>query len=230
MWRRLHEALVEKGDWSHYGHPEWGYIKFGHTDPLTSNSGLMTILLLTYDYFGRTSGLTSEQILTNQDFRDWFTAMERTISDFGHSTGTYMRDIVVYGPSRYDLVAVYEATAIEQADNAAGRYGELRVYYPPATVMSDHPICLLQANWVTPEQERAGRLVVDYLLSRPAQQKALEFGFRPADSSLDLTQPDSPFRRYADNGLRLDVPPEVEVPPGDVLDTLLDFWARNVSR
>ena len=26
------------------------------------------------------------------------------------------------------------------------------------------------------------------------------------------------------------LPPEVEVPPGNVLNTLLDFWSRNVAK
>lgn len=50
MWQRLHDALVDPKGWESYGHPEWGYIKFGHTDPLKSNSGFMTILLMTYPH------------------------------------------------------------------------------------------------------------------------------------------------------------------------------------
>jgi ABC-type Fe3+ transport system substrate-binding protein len=230
MWRRLHEAVVDPAGWQSYNHPEWGYIKFTHTDPLKSNSGLMTILLMTYSYFDKTTGLTSDDLLADDAYRQWFAEIENTISEFGSSTGTYMKDIVVYGPSKYDIVAVYEATAIEQADNAAGRYGELRVYYPPATVMSDHPFCVLNADWVTSEKAAAAQLFVDYLLSRPVQEKALKHGFRPADSTIPLNQADSPLLRYAANGLQVDLPPEVEIPPGNVLNTLLDVWRRSVQR
>ncbi len=38
--------------------PIGGYVKFSHTDPLKSNSGFMTIPLMTYGYHGKTSGLT----------------------------------------------------------------------------------------------------------------------------------------------------------------------------
>jgi hypothetical protein len=44
FWDQLHTAIVNPAGWQSYGHPEWGYIKFGHTNPLKSNSGLMTIL------------------------------------------------------------------------------------------------------------------------------------------------------------------------------------------
>ncbi len=229
MWHRLHDALVDPAGWASYDHPEWGYIKFGHTDPTRSNSGLMTILLMTYGYLEKTSGLTSEDILSNTDYGRWFAELENTISEFGSSTGTYMRDIITYGPSKYDIVAVYESSAIEQAENAVGRYGELRVYYPPATVMSDHPFCVLNADWVSSDQAQAAQVFVDYLLTRPVQEKALEYGFRPADPAIPLDQAGSPFNRFAANGISIDVPPQVEVPPGNVLDTLLRFWERSTG-
>jgi ABC-type Fe3+ transport system substrate-binding protein len=129
------------------------------------------------------------------------------------------------------MVAVYEATAIEQAENAVGRYGELQIYYPPATHLSEHPFCALQADWVEPEKAQAAQLLLDFLTSQEMQQLALlKYGFRPVDPTIPLDQPGSPLTRYANNGIRLDIPPQVEVPPGNVLNTLLDFWQRNVQR
>jgi ABC-type Fe3+ transport system substrate-binding protein len=234
MWQRLHDALADPKGWESYGHPEWGYIKFGHTDPLKSNSGFMTILLMTYNYFDKTGGLTSQDILANAEYQQWFKEIEGTISEFGDSTGTYMQQIVTYGPSKYNLVAVYESTAIEQAANAVGRYGPLQVYYPPATVLSDHPFCVLNTERVTPDKTAAAQVFIDYLLSQPVQQKALlEHGFRPVDKTIPLDQAGSPFSSsdpVGDIGLKVDLPPQVEVPPGDVLNTLLDFWSRSVAR
>ncbi len=231
MWLRLHDALINPQGWAAYERSEWGYIKFGHTNPLKSNSGFQTILLMTYNYHQKTSGLSGADILSNADYQKWFTEFEGTISKFGDSTGTYMREIVAYGPSLYDIVAVYEATAIEEAQNAVGRYGELQIYYPPATLLSDHPFCALQAEWVTPEKQRAAQMFLDYLTGPEVQRMALlQYGFRPVDQSISLEQPGSPFNRYAANGLRVNIPPQVELPSGNVLNTLLDFWQRNVQR
>jgi ABC-type Fe3+ transport system substrate-binding protein len=229
LWLNLHEAVTSE-TWETYGHPEWGYIKFGQTDPLRSNSGFQTVLLMTYNYFDKTSGLTGEDVL-DPAYQDWYAAFGRNVAKFGDSTGTFMQEIVAYGPSLYDLVAVYEATAIEQAENAVGRYGELQVYYPPATHMSDHPFCVLQADWVTPQEARAAEMFVDFLTAPEMQELALlAHGFRPVDRDIRLDQAGSPFQRHAANGLRIDLPPEVETPPGNVLNTLLDFWTRNVAR
>ncbi len=231
LWQKLHDAVLDGKGWETYGHPDWGYIKFGHTSPLSSNSGFMTILLMTYEYFNKTSGLSAAEILGSSDYQKWLIDLEDTIGKFGDSTGNYMKEMVAYGPSLYDLIAVYEATAIEQAQNAVGRYGELRVYYPPANIMSDHPFCVLQADWVTPEKAQASRQLIDFLLGKPAQQKALlQYGFRPSDPSTPLDQAGSPFQRYAANGVRMDAGKMVELPSGNTLQTLLDFWSRNVKQ
>jgi len=230
IWQKLHAAVLDPKGWETYGQPDWGYIKFGHTSPLSSNSGFMTILLLTYDFFGKTSGLTAAEILGSSAYQQWLTDLETTIGKFGDSTGNYMKEMVAYGPSMYDLIAVYEATAIEQAQNAVGRYGELRVYYPPANIMSDHPFCVLQAEWVTDEKAKAAQQFIDFLLSKPAQEKALlQYGFRPADQTIPLDQAGSPFQRYAANGVRVDPGQLVELPSGSALQTLLDFWSRNAQ-
>ncbi len=57
----------------------------------------------------------------------------------------------------------------------------------------------------------------------------MEHGFRPVDASIPLDQSGSPFLREADNGVQIDLPPEIELPPGRVLDTLLNFWNRNIT-
>jgi hypothetical protein len=112
LWLNLHDALVNSQGWAAYNHPEWGYVKFGHTDPLKSNSGYMTILLMTYGYYGKTSNLTASDILTNNEYQKWFLDIESSIGQFEESTGPLMQKMIVYGPSTYDMVTVYEATAI----------------------------------------------------------------------------------------------------------------------
>ncbi len=233
LWKDLHDALTNPQGWAAYNHPDWGYVKFGHTDPLKSNSGFMTILLMTYGYHDKTAGLKSADILTDSLFQKWFLETEAGIGQFENSTGPLMQKMIAYGPSTFDFVAVYEATAIEQAPNAVGRYGELRVYYPPAQLWSDHPFCLVSADWVGPQQSKAAGLFINYLVSQPEQNLALmKYGFRPVDPSIKLEQPGSPFDQYAANGLIADLSklPEVEIPSGNVLNTLRDFWSRNVTR
>ena len=233
LWQDIHDVLVNPQGWASLNHPEWGYVKFGHTDPLKSNSGYMTILLMTYGYYNKTANLSASDILSNSNYQKWFLETESSIGQFENSTGPLMEKMVAYGPSTFDFVSVYEATAIEQAENAVGRYGELRLYYPSAILWSDHPFCVLNADWVTTQQTKGATIFIDFLTSKDAQELALmKYGFRPVDTSIKLEQPGSPFDRYAANGFRTDLSSsrEVEIPAGNVLNTLRDFWSRNVSR
>ena len=82
-----------------------------------------------------------------------------------------------------------------------------------------------------PDHAQAAQKFIDYLTSQPAQSVALlKYGFRPTLSSVGLDQPGSPFQQYADNGFKIDLPQQVAIPAGSVLNTLLDFWSRNVKR
>ena len=38
------------------GKPEWGLFKFGHTHPDQSNSGLLTLVLMAYEFAGKRRG------------------------------------------------------------------------------------------------------------------------------------------------------------------------------
>jgi ABC-type sulfate transport system substrate-binding protein len=150
---------------------------------------------------------------------------------FEASTGTFMTDMVRFGPSKYDLAVVYENLAIAQLQNARGRWGNLRVYYPSTTVWSDHPAALLQADWVTEPQRKAARAWIAYLRSRPMQEQALAYGFRPADPAVAIKDgsAQNPFTRLAQYGIVVDLPPVARAPDGTFVRTLMTMWTRVVG-
>ena len=226
LWRRVHDVLVEPKGWVAFGHPEWSYVKFAHTNPLKSNSGLMTLVLMAYDYFGKTAGLTASD-LSDEGFQKWINEVEGSISQFPDSSGPFLKDMIAYGPSTYDFISAYEASALEQVPNARSRFGDLHVYYPATTVVSDHPFCALQAEWVTPDEASAARYYIDYLTGTPAQELAVQkHGFRPTNESVAVDGPGSPFSKHANNGFQVDLPTVAEVPTAEVLNNLLDLWSR----
>ncbi|WP_338864111.1 substrate-binding domain-containing protein [Myxococcus stipitatus] len=227
-WKVLQKAVTSPQGWpSIGGKPEWGFVKLGHTDPTRSNSGLQALLLATLEYYGKRGGLTVEDLLDPR-YQEWMKSLERGVTRFESSSGTFMTDMVRFGPSRYDIAVVYENLAISHLSHAQGRWGDLRVYYPALTLWSDHPAAVLQGNWVTPAQKAAAREWLHYLRSRPVQERALTFGFRPADPSVPLknSDPENPFNRLASKGVRVDVPPVAEVPEGPVVRDLLTLWSR----
>ena len=64
--------------------------------------------------------------------------------------------------------------------------GNLFVYYPKPTLWSNHPFALMKGDWVSAEQRAAAIELRDFLLRPEAQQKALAFGFRPANPDVKV--------------------------------------------
>jgi ABC-type Fe3+ transport system substrate-binding protein len=230
-WKSIHEAVSSPKGWPAVGgKPAWGFIKLGHTDPNRSNSGLQALLLMTLEYYNKTSGLQVGELL-DPKYQQFITEIERGVPKFEASTGTFMTDMVRFGPSKYDIAVVYESLAISQLENAQGRWGNLKVYYPQTTLWSDHPMAVLQAEWVTDAQRAAARQLVAYLRSRPVQATALRYGFRPADPSVPIktAETDNPFTKLAQYGVQVEVPPAAQPPDGPVVRNLLMMWSRVVA-
>jgi ABC-type Fe3+ transport system substrate-binding protein len=230
-WKTIHKAVASDQGWPAIGgKADWGFVKLGHTDPTRSNSGLQALLLASFEYYNKRSGLTVADLL-DPKYQEWMRQLEKGVSRFESSTGTFMTDMVRFGPSKYDIAVVYENLAISQISNAQGRWGRLKVYYPPLTLWSDHPAAVLQGDWVTPRQREAGRQWLEYLRSRRVQELALSFGFRPADPEvpLKMKDPANPFTRLEEYGILVNVPPVAEVPEGPVVRNLLAMWSRVVG-
>jgi hypothetical protein len=227
-WTTIRKAVGSNKGWPAVGgKADWGFIKLGHTDPTRSNSGLQALLLMTFEFYNKTSGLRVEDLLSDK-YQQFVRDIERGVSRFEPSTGTFMTDMVRFGPSKYDIAVVYESLAISQLENAQGRWGSLRVEYPKVTMWSDHPVALLQADWVNSAQATAARIFIAYLRSQQVQQQALAFGFRPADPTVPINtaDPQNPFTRLARYGLHAEVPPAAAPASAPVVRNLLTFWTR----
>jgi hypothetical protein len=230
-WKAIEKAVVSPKGWPAIGgKPGWGFVKLGHTDPNRSNSGLQAIVLMAMEFFA-TTDLTIEQML-DPKFQEFVKNIEAGVPHFETSTGTFMTDMIRFGPSKYDIALVYESLAVSQLENAQGRWGSLHIYYPATTIWSDHPVVVLDGAWVTPEQKTAAAKLVAFLRSVPVQSTALKFGFRPAEASVPMKTSDAnnPFTKMAGYGLTLELPPASRPPDGPVLRNLIMMWSRVVKQ
>jgi Ca-activated chloride channel family protein len=183
------EALKEPGGWDAIAKkPEWGLFKFGHTHPNQSNSGLMTLVLMAFDFQKKSRGLNLKDIL-NPEFQAWMNAVETAATGMSNSTGNMMRDMVLRGPSSYDALFVYESVVIDYLKSAEGRWGELRVAYPRQNMWNDNPYYILDAPWSSKAQRDAASVFLDYLLSEPVQRESLKHGFRPGNPTVPIRFP-----------------------------------------
>lgn len=230
-WKSIEKAVASNQGWPAIGGKDtWGFVKLGHTDPTRSNSGMQSLVLMSLEFYGKTSGLAVGDVL-KPDYQEFVKSIEKGVPKFESSTGIFMTDMVRFGPSKYDIAVVYENLAISQIENAQGRWGNLKVYYPGTTLWSDHPVALLEGEWVTKDQRAAAKKWIDFLRSRPVQETAIAYGFRPADPSVPIKTADAanPWTRLAPYGVQVEIPPVAQPPEGPVIRNLLTMWTRVVG-
>ncbi len=224
-WKTISQGLQEPTGWAAIADkPEWGIFTFGHTLPTHSNSGLLSLVLMGYDYFDVMRSLKHSQIM-QADFIAWLGETAANMDTEETSTGNLMTNMLRYGPSTLNGVMVYENLALSNLGTAAGRWGEIEVVYPERSVWNDNPFYILDTPWVTKDQQDAAKLFQSFLLSEPAQRVARDqYLFRPANVDLPIVESGSAFERYKDV-VKIDVP-AIRRPTEEVLNQLMQLWKR----
>jgi Ca-activated chloride channel family protein len=239
MWKPMAEALGWPGKalgwndilalardsrgWAAHGHPEWGPFRFGHTNPESSNSGLISIFAEAYAATGKKAGLTLQDV-NNSKTAQFIAGIESSVVHYGSSTGFFGKKMFANGPQYLSAAVLYENMAIESYSPSYSLPFPIVAIYPKeGTFWSDHPVGIVNREWVTPEKQQAAKVYIDYLLAKPQQEKAIPYGFRPGSTEVPLSAP-------IDSAHGVD-PREpkttLEVPSPDVMDAILKVWHEN---
>ncbi len=172
--------------------------KWNH--PSTNNaSGLLATLAEFYAGAGLTRGLT-EEAATAEATIDYVREVESTIRFYGEGEEVIFERLQAEGRNFLDAFVVQEQFVLRW--NQTSPAEELVAIYPAeGTLWADHPLALLELSGpgetpLTDNQRRTYQAFVDYITGTEAQERLLAAGFRPADLSIDLSAPGSPF---ADN-------------------------------
>ena len=229
-WASLQESwhLTSLRDLRELATSERGHeVRFAHTDPSLSNSGLMSIMLELVAAIkalyppGKEPPELTVKDMEDPAVKDWIRGLEARAVAYPSSTGWLVGDMVSSGPGKINVVLAYENLVILE-NQAAGKELLVAIYPEEGLLMSDHPFCILNAPWVSPEQREAARALLAYLLRADVQAKAMRYGFRPVNESVELDTtifspewgvlPDPPVRVLS-----------TEV-SGDVVLLLPDLW------
>lgn len=211
-------ARNEKG-WQAYGYPQWGKFKFGHTHPEYSNSGLISLFAEAYAASGKTAGLTLGDLAKPQ-LQQFIGGVEQSVVHYGSSTGFFGRKMFANGPEYLSAAVLYESMVVESYSQSNLAFPIVAIYPKEGTFWSDHPVGVVEREWVTPEHREAAKIYMQYLLARPQQEKAMQYGFRPALVDLPLTAP-----LDAAHGMNPQEPKTtLEVPSAEVINGILQVW------
>jgi Ca-activated chloride channel family protein len=219
-WAEILRMAQTPEGWAKHGFPQWGRFKFGHTHPLYSNSGLISLTAEVYAGAGKVRGLTLEDT-ANHDVGEFLEKIEQSVVHYGSSTGFFGRKMFAGGPEYLSAAVLYENLVIESYDPKHELPFPIVAVYPKeGTFWSDHPVGIVKRDWVTDEHREAAQTYIDFLLETPQQQRAIEFGFRPADVTLTLGAPID-----IQHGVDPQQPQTtLEVPTADVLEAVLQLW------
>jgi Ca-activated chloride channel homolog len=188
-WADIAKIATSANGWADYGKPQLGAFRFGHTHPDYSNSGLQTIIAMTYAATGKQRGLTVADVQAPQTAK-FINDLESAVAHYGSSTGFFGDAMISRGSSYLSAAVVYESVVV--SSYSAGRNPEfplVAIYPKEGTFQSDHPLCIPDAAWVSADQKEAANVYRNYLLSKPVQEQALQFGFRPADPEIAIGAP-----------------------------------------
>jgi len=222
-WSDLIKVNADPRGWGALGHPEWGRFKLGHTHPEYSTSGLLSILAEAYAGAKKTRGLTAED-LDAKATQDHLRSIEQTVVHYGKSTGFFADKMLERGPAYISGAVIYENLVIESYGKQTGAPFPIVAIYPvEGTFWSDHPYAVLDAEWVGAEEREAAQAFLKFLKGKPAQERALSLGFRPADPAIPVGAPVD-----VAHGVDPKQPQTLlEVPDGPTLEKLLAVWREN---
>src|SRR5271157_4597524 len=181
-------ASSQKG-WQAYGYPQWGQFKFGHTHPQYSNSGLISLFAEVYAATGKSAGLTVADV-DKPHTAAFVEGIERSVVHYGSSTGFFGRKMFASGPQYLSAAVLYENMVIESYDSADKlAFPVVAIYPKEGTFWSDHPVGVVEREWVTPAHREAAKVYIQYLLQRPQQERAITYGFRPGAVDVPVASP-----------------------------------------
>lgn len=234
----LIELVQNPEGWAAKGHPEWGQVKLGKTNPNFSTSALSATIAQYYAATGKVRDLTLEDV-NKPDVDTFNRAVESAVVHYGDTTLTFLNNWY-RNDARGTALTYVSAVAIEEKSvidynrgNPDGitdpgeqprppREPLVAIYPKDGTLLSDNPLFIVDAPWVSAEQKRGAQAFVDFVLQPENQRQVLRYGFRPGNPQVALGAPINEA-----NGVDPDQPQTtLGVPEPAVLVRLIERWGE----
>jgi Ca-activated chloride channel family protein len=175
-------AMATGKTWAAFGHPEWGGIRFGMTDPTRSAAGMnMLLSILDRDADGKLSDaeLTASVAFTS------------TVTAFAPSAAALVQQLTASGAATKALASAVAFPTDERhlaTHRPTGGALDFVPVYPAGNAsFADHPFVTLKAPWVDSARAETATKFRAFLLSEEGQRAYGTAGFRDAAGSATHT-------------------------------------------
>ncbi len=188
-WDTIVELAADPNAWKAYGHPEWDPFRFGHSHPVYSNTGMLSLTAFVYGILGAGSSISAEQVYQVEES---MRSLEQNTSKYGRGSTALFDLMVEQGTGYVHAIAASEETTLRFNINKADelRFPLAFIFPDEGTIWADHPYCILDnADWVDDAHAEAAAIFRDYLLSPEQQALTIDYRLRPTDSSIPLHAP-----------------------------------------
>jgi hypothetical protein len=231
-WSTLHDAAIAKGGWPELGgDPSWGLFKLVVPNPRRNVGGLAAMIAAAGEYYDRTNISVAD--VTNPDFQKWLAQLMGALTDLSGSSAYTAEDFALFGYSAGDGGQLLESDLLNNMAGIQTRWSDpLVIRYPKYVTWFDFPFSI----WVGPEttaaEKNAALQFEQFLLSSEMQKLAVQQGLRPVSNDVSVTEGDTLFNRWRDQGVEAVVPRTTRMasPDRDVLLTLLRWFDLNVGK
>lgn len=198
-------------------------IRFVHTAPTRSNSGLQTMVAMMAEVSGkRPETLTVADVAAHSGK---IAAIEKHITRYGSSTDQLAHAMQRNGVYWASVASVYESSVVAVNGQRSAAQEPMVAVYPRATYASTMRAILPDAPWVS-EREKEGALLLIDRLQRPALQRlAADQGLRPANPAVPaarVTPANGANPRAVYDSLR--------APRPEVVEALIRSWRDLVKK
>jgi ABC-type molybdate transport system substrate-binding protein len=224
-WNELEKALQSKNWGAISGQAQWGSFDFLMTDPSRSNSGQLTLGLWAKAKTGQSN--IPEALGQSSKIEPLFNLLKKSVYQPPRSTDILLQEFISRGPNDADMATVYESVALNRWKSAKVTKGQpYQIFYPETTIETVATGVVLTQNIELSQQKQASAFL-NFLRQASQQEVLVRHGFRPIQSSLDMTQvAESP---WAENipGIQVNAPSTVVSAPDEQITTeLIKQWQR----
>jgi len=216
-WLSLVRGIVKAGSrgWGAYGHPEWGRVQVGMTDPARSTAGLHALLAIT--------DADADERTGDDELRAGL-ALERAVTRYVPDSSVMFEQLAEADAAGRAMGYVSAFPALERdvsQYNSTGPDVPLAALYPPEGIAdADHPYLVLRAPWVDRQRQEIAASFLAFARGEEGRAAYAEAGFRGPDRS---APPELTRERGFEPELR--TPPRAIQRPESVTRTIVSWTA-----